>query len=129
MLLAAQPEMLASFLRTWRGERPIAEVVRESGLSAYSVWYRLEAGQAPSLETLIRLADYTGRPIEELAAKAGMPVRKSMSDRDRAVRVAAMERAIPRMAVLVDLLAELTPAEVDTLLTVAEAMLHRRRAP
>jgi transcriptional regulator with XRE-family HTH domain len=120
------PETLAAFLRRWRGQRGISEMARQAGFSVHSIWSKLEAGQPPSLETLILLAHHTGRDIEELAAMAGMPVRRSASDRDRSDRVDRMIAAVPKSAVLVDLLSELTPSEVDTLLTVAEGMIRGR---
>ena len=123
---SSTPETLAAFLRRWRGQRGVSEAARQAGLSVHSIWSKLEAGQPPSLETLILLSQHTGRDIEELAAMAGMPVRRSASDRDRSDRVDRMIAAVPKSAALVDLLSELTPSEVDTLLTVAEGMIRGR---
>ena len=120
---------LASFLRRWRGQRGISEVTRAAGMSQPSIWSKLEKGQAPSLETLVLLSQHTGRAVDELAVLAGLDVRRSASARDQADRVAAMVQAIPRTSVLVDLLVELTPGEVDTLLTIAEGMIRGRRGP
>jgi hypothetical protein len=120
-------QTLATFLKRWRGERSVSEVAREAGFSVHSIWSKLEHGQPPSLETLILLSQYTGKGIEELAAKAGMRVQRSASDPDRAARIAAMEQAIPLTAAIIDLLGELTPAEVDTLLTIAEGLKKGRK--
>ena len=123
---SSTPETLAAFLRRWRGQRGVSEAARQAGLSVHSIWSKLESGQPPSLETLILLSQHTGRDIEELAAMAGMPVRRSASDRDRSDRVDRMIAAVPKSAALVDLLSELTPSEVDTLLTVAEGLIRGR---
>ena len=119
-------ENLAVFLRRWRGQRGVTEVARAVGLSTHSIWSKMEAGQEPSIETLLLLSEHTGKPVEELAAMAGIPVQRSLSDPDRARRIAAMEAAVPKMAVLIDLLPELDPSEIDVLLTVAEGFLRRR---
>jgi len=118
---------LAGFLKRWRGQRSISEVAREAGFSVHSIWSKLERGQPPSLETLILLSQYTGRDIEDLAEKAGMRVQRSASDPDRAARIAAMEQAIPLTAAVIDLLGELSPSEVDTLLTIAEGLKRGRK--
>ena len=122
-------ETLASFLRRWRGRRGISEIARDAGMSQPSIWSKLEKGQAPSLETLILLSQHTGRDVDELAVMAGLIVRRSVNDRDRFDRIAAMEQAVPQTRVVVDLLPELTPGEIDTLLTIAEGMIRGRRAP
>ena len=119
-------ETLAVFLRRWRGQRGVREVAAAIGLN-HSIWSKLENGRTTlSIETLLRLSDHTGKPIEDLARMAGLTVRRSSSDPDRADRVAAMAAAVPKAGVLVDLLGELAPDEIDVLLTVAEGMIHRR---
>jgi DNA-binding phage protein len=120
-------ETLATFLRRWRGNRNISEAARDAGFTTHSIWSKLEKGQEPKLETLLKLSEHTGKTMAELATMAGMSVHKSMSDRDRSDRIAAMTHAIPKTGPLVDLLSELTPDEVDTLLTVAEGMIRGRK--
>ena len=120
-------ETLAVFLRRWRGPRGVREIAAKAGLN-HSIWSKLENGRiSPSIETLLRLSEHTGKSIEELALMAGLSVRRSLNGRDRADRVATMALAVPRAGVLVDLLSELAPDEIDVLLTVAEGMIHHRR--
>lgn len=120
-------ETLAVFLRRWRGQRGVREIAAKVGLN-HSIWSKLENGRSSvSIETLLRLAEHTGKSIEELAHMAGLAVKRSLNGRDRNDRVAAMASAVPKAGVLVDLLSELAPDEIDVLLTVAEGMIHHRR--
>lgn len=121
---------LASYLRSVRGSRTVREVAQEAGITAWSVWSKLENGQQlPSLRTLIRLSNYTGLSITELSKKAGVTLEPSANRRARAARIEAMEKEVPETSVLVSLLPELTAEEVDMLLTLASRLIAERKGP
>ena len=120
---------LGKFMRQWRnGEQMTVEAAADAIGVSKSTWSKLERGQRfVSLETLMALADRTGRPIEELAAKAGQPVTLSASSADRARRAAALAERVPRAGALLDLLPDLTDRELDTLLSVGESLVRQRQ--
>jgi transcriptional regulator with XRE-family HTH domain len=120
---------LGNFMRQWRlDERLTVEAAAgEIGVSK-STWSKLERGQRfVSLETLMALSSKTGRPVDELAAKAGQPVTYSRSSAERARRAAALAEKVPRAGALLDLLPELTDRELDTLLSVGESLVRQRQ--
>jgi transcriptional regulator with XRE-family HTH domain len=120
---------LGKFMHQWRlDQRLTVEAAADVIGVSKSTWSKLERGQRfVSLETLMALSDKTGRPVNELAAKAGQPVTVSRSNAERAQRAAALAEKVPRAGVLLDLLPELTDPEIDTLLSVGESLIRRRR--
>jgi transcriptional regulator with XRE-family HTH domain len=119
-------EKLAEFMRRWRGDRVVREVAELTGIS-HSVWSKLEnKTTTPSFETLLRLSDKIGIPIDDLAEMAEFKVRRSNSVDDRAHRAATIAEAIPKVGALLDLLPELSAKEADTLLSVAETLIQQR---
>lgn len=95
---------------------------------AKSTWSKWENGDmSPSVEALVSISAETGVPLDELATRSGHEIKISTSSEDRAHRIAAVAEAIPQVAIMVDLLTELEPHEVDTLVSVAETMIRRRK--
>ena len=120
---------LGKFMRQWRLDQryTVEAAAGEIGVSK-STWSKLERGQRfVSLETLMALADKTGRPVDELAAKLGQTVTFSRSNAERAQRATALAEKVPRAGALLDLLPELTDREIDTLLSVGESLVRQRQ--
>lgn len=63
-----------------------------------------------------------GVTMDELARMAGIIVRVSQTVAERSRRVAALAEGDPRMGVLIDLLPELSPEQIDTLVSLVETM-------
>lgn len=120
---------LGRFMRRWRGKEglTIQEAAERIGV-VKSTWSMLERGvRQPETETLLALERATGTPMDELARMAGFSVRSSATAAERARRVAALAEGDPRLAILVDLLPELSPEQVDTLVSLVETMRDRNR--
>jgi transcriptional regulator with XRE-family HTH domain len=119
---------LGKFMRQWRlDQRLTVEEAADAIDVSKSTWSKLERGQRfVSLETLMALAEKTGRTVEELAAKLGQVVTHSRSNEERGARSAALAEKIPRVAQLLDLLPEMTDREIDTLLSLGESLIRQR---
>jgi transcriptional regulator with XRE-family HTH domain len=116
---------LGRFLHQWRIDKnlTVEEAASQAGFSTKSIWTKIENGQAKvSLETLYALSRLTGRTMDDLAHKLGLPIRRSRSSEERAQRVAALTDVEPRAAALVDLLPDLTPAQIDVMVSVGEGL-------
>lgn len=116
---------LGRFLRQWRVDKnmTVEEAAEQAGFSTKSIWTKIENGQAKvSLETLYALSQLTGRTMDDLANKIGLPIRRSHSSEERAQRLAALTDAEPRAAALVDLLPDLTPSQIDVMVSVGEGL-------
>ena len=121
---------LGSFMARWRAQEglTVEEAAGRLGV-AKSTWSNLERNQrTASFETLVALAELTGRTVEDLARMAGLSVTRSRSAEDQARRVADLVDRLPHLGPLIDLLPDLTAAEVDTLLSVGESRVRQRRA-
>lgn len=118
------PTELGRRMRAWRKSEDLT--VAEAAGRAHivkSTWSNLERGvRQPETETLLLLEQAMGIPMDELARMAGFNVRASQNVGERARRVAALAEGDPRMQVLIGLLAELSPEQIDTLVSVAEGM-------
>jgi transcriptional regulator with XRE-family HTH domain len=118
---------LGRFLYQWRIDKnlTVEEAADQAGFSK-SIWTKLENGQKTiGLETLFALAQLTGRTMDDLYAKLGKKVHQSKSSEDRGHRMAALAEVEPKAAALIDLLPDLSPGQIDTMLTVGES-LHRK---
>lgn len=116
---------LGQFLRQWRVDKNVTveEAAERARFSTKSIWTKIENGQAKvSLETLYALSQLTGRTMDDLASKIGLPIRRSRSGEERAHRLAALTDVEPRAAALVDLLPDLTPAQIDVMVSVGEGL-------
>lgn len=116
---------LGRFLRQWRADKnkTVEEAADLAGFSTKSIWTKIENGQDKvSLETLYALSKVTGRTMDDLAIKLGMPIHRSRSSEERGQRVAAMADVEKNAAALIDLLPDLTPAQIDVMLSVAEGL-------
>lgn len=115
---------LDGFLYQWRLDMnlTVEEAAEQAGFTK-SIWTKLENGQKTiGLETLFALSQLTGRTMEDLLAKLGRAVRRSLSSEERGHRVAALVEVEPKAAALIDLLPDLTPGQIDTMLTVGEGL-------
>lgn len=118
---------LGRFLRQWRVDQnlTVEEAAAQAGFSTKSIWTKIEGGQKKvAMETLWALSKLTGRTMDDLAGKLGLPIRPSRSNEERARRIAALADAQENAAALLDLLPDLAPAQIDLLLSAAEG-LHR----
>src|SRR4051812_32054093 len=109
---------LGRFLRQWRTDKnlTVEEAASQAGFSTKSIWTKIEGGQDKvSLETLFALSQLTGRTMEDLAIKLGWTIRRSQSSEERGRRVVALVDVEPNAAALVDLLPDLTPAQIDVM--------------
>lgn len=116
---------LGRFLRQWRDDKnlTVEEAASQAGFSTKSIWTKIEGGQNKvSLETLFALSQLTGRTMDDLATKLGLSIRRSRSSEERGQRVAALTDAEPNAAALVDLIPDLTPGQIDVMLSVAEGL-------
>jgi transcriptional regulator with XRE-family HTH domain len=116
---------LGRFLRQWRADKnlTVEEAAERAGFSTKSIWTKIENGQKKvALETLYALSQLTGRTLDDLANKLGLPIRYSRTSEDRGHRVAALVDVEPNAAALVDLLPLLTPAQIDVMLSVGEGL-------
>jgi transcriptional regulator with XRE-family HTH domain len=120
---------LGRFLRDWRMQQGLTvEAAADRVGIVKSTWSNLERDKRrASLETLLRLSEQTGLAIEELARMQDPRTRASVSTEDRARRVAAVAHAIPQIDAFLDLLGELSPGEIDVLLSAAETMIYQHR--
>lgn len=118
---------LGRFMLEWRNDNNLtveeaagrAEIVK-------STWTKLENGQKKiALETLFALSQLTGRTMEDLLSKLGRKVHRSQSSEERGRRMAALAEAEPLAAKLIDLLPDLTPGQIDTMLTVGEGLRQK----
>lgn len=123
---------LGRFMRQWRmDQQPPLTIEAAAGVVgiAKSTWSKLERGQRfVSLETLIALSERTTKTVDELTAMLGERVIPSKTNEERARRAAALAEKVPAAAALLGLLPELTPQEVDTLLSVGESFVRQRKA-
>jgi len=116
---------LGRFLRQWRLDKnlTVEEAAAQAGFSTKSIWTKIESGQKSiAVETLYALSILTGHTMDDLAAKLGLAIRHSRSSQERSQRINAMADAEQNAAALVDLLPDLTPAQVDVMLSVAEGL-------
>lgn len=119
---------LGRFLREWRTDKnmTVEEAASAAGFKTRSVWTKIENGQKTvALETIFALSVLTGRTMEDLVIKLGWTIRRSRSSEDRAARVGALVEAEPKAAALVDLLPDLTPGQIDTMLTLGEGLRRK----
>jgi len=118
---------LGRFLRQWREDEnlTVEEAACRAGFGK-SIWTKIERGQKRvALETLFALSNLTGRTMEDLMIRLGWTIRRSRSSEDRAQRMAALVEVEPKAAALVDLLPDLSPGQIDTLLTVGESLRRK----
>lgn len=112
-------------MRRWREENDnltVEAAAQEIGV-VKSTWSQLERGiRTPETETLLLMERRMGVTMDELARMAGIIVRVSQTVAERSRRVAALAEADPRMEALIGLLPELSPEQVDTLVSLAETM-------
>jgi transcriptional regulator with XRE-family HTH domain len=116
---------LGRFLRTWRTDKnlTVEDAAAQAGFPSKSTWTKIENGQKRvSLETLYALSQLTGRTMDDLAAKLGWAIHRSRSSEERAQRVAALADVEPKAAALIDLLPDLTPAQIDLMLSAGEGL-------
>lgn len=119
---------LGRFLRQWREDKnlTVEEAAYQAGFTSKSIWTKVENGQkVVSLETLYSLSQLTGRTMDDLARKLGLIIRRSLSSEERGQRVAALVDVEPKAAALVDLLPDLTPAQIDVMLSVGESLRQK----
>lgn len=120
---------LGRFLRQWRESEnlTVEEVATRAGFGK-SIWTKIENGQQRvALETLFAISNLTGRTLDDLAVKLGWSIRRSRSNEDRAQRMIALVEVEPKAAALLDLLPDLLPDQIDTMLTVGESLRHKGR--
>lgn len=118
------PTELGRFMRRWRKDQEwtVDRAAQEIGV-VKSTWSQLERGlRTPETETLLLMERKMGVPMDELARMAGIIVRVSQTVAERSRRVAALAEGDPRMGVLIDLLPELSPEQIDTLVSIVETM-------
>ena len=118
------PTELGRFMRRWRKDQEwtIDRAAQEIGV-VKSTWSQLERGlRTPETETLLLMERKMGVTMDELARMAGIIVRVSQTVAERSRRVAALAEGDPRMGVLIDLLPELSPEQIDTLVSLVETM-------
>lgn len=118
---------LGIFMRQWRTDEnlTVEEAAAKAGFGK-SIWTKIENGQKRvALETLFAISKLTGRTMDDLAIKLGYSIRRSRSSEDRAHRVAALVEVEPKAAALVDLLPDLTPDQIDTMLTMGESLRRK----
>jgi transcriptional regulator with XRE-family HTH domain len=116
---------LGRFLRQWRADKglTVEEAAAKAGFSTRSIWTKIENGQKTiAVETLYSLSQLTGHTMDDLAIKLGLAIRRSRSNEERGQRVAAMAEAEQNAAALVDLLTDLSPAQIDVMVSVAEGL-------
>lgn len=121
---------LGTFMRRWRDAENLTqeEAGRRIGLTK-GAWSKLERGLTSiSIETLMALSQETGISSDELAVMANYPVRHSASVEDRSRRVAELAEAMPAIGAMIDLLAELSADDVDTLVSLGESLVQKRRS-
>jgi transcriptional regulator with XRE-family HTH domain len=118
---------LGRFLRQWREDEnlTVEEAASRAGFGK-SIWTKIENGQKRvALETLFAISNLTGRTMEDLVIRLGWIIRRSRSSEDRAQRMAALVEVEPKAAALLDLLPDLTPDQIDTMLTVGESLRRK----
>lgn len=118
---------LGLFMRQWRVDEnlTVEEAADKAGFGK-SVWTKIENGQKRvSLETLFAISILTGRTLDDLAVKLGWSIRRSHSSTERAHRIAALVEVEPQAAALVDLLPDLSPDQIDTMLTMGESLRRK----
>lgn len=118
---------LDGFLYQWRLDKnlTVEEAAEQAGFTK-SIWTKLENGQKTiGLETLFALSKLTGRTMDDLYAKLGKRVRYSKTNEDRGRRMSALAEVEPKAAALIDLIPDLSPGQIDTMLTVGES-LHQK---
>lgn len=116
---------LGRFLRQWRTDKnlTVEEAAEQAGFSTKSIWTKIENGQKKvALETLWSLSKLTGRTMDDLAIKLGLPIRYSKTSEDRGQRIASLAESETNAAALVDLIPDLTPAQIDVMLSVGEGL-------
>lgn len=116
---------LGRFLRKWRTDKglTVEEASAMAGFSTKSIWTKIENGQKTiAIETLYALSRLTGQTMDDLAIKLGLAIRRSQSSEERGQRVAAMAEAEQNAAALIDLLPDLSPAQIDVMVSVAEGL-------
>lgn len=121
---------LGHFLRQWREDEglTVEAAAERAGFSTKSIWTKIENGQGKvSTETLHALSQVTGRTMDDLAIKLGFIIRRSRSSEERGQRVAAMAEGAENAAALIDLLPDLSPAQIDVMVSVAEGLRKDRR--
>lgn len=124
-----EPTDLGRLMKRWRqSEGLTVEAAGERIGVVKSTWGKIERGaNKASMETLAALSALLGRTVDELAAKDGREIHRSVSNAERAQRTAELAEKMPPLGVLLDLLPELTGAEVDTLLSVGESLVRQRK--
>lgn len=124
---SADTTELGRFLYQWRIDKnlTVEEAADQAGFTK-SIWTKLENGQKMiGLETLFAISKLTGRTMDDLYAKLGKQVHYSKTSEDRGRRMAALAEVEPKAAALIDLLPDLSPGQIDTMLTVGES-LHQK---
>lgn len=119
---------IGTIMKDWRQYNNLTvEAAAEKVDVSKSTWSDLESGKRqPNIETLIALSDALNIPLRELAQQAGYNVRLSETPTDRQRRIAELVASNPRLSVAMDKLLAFPVSELDTVLTIIEA-LHQKR--